>query len=258
MSLLNSPHSRQTLAEFRSAWLLLTVLPCPVPASAQGGSEAGKGLWAYPLVGVCVGLVAAFVFQLTSQLGLPPLAAAGLTLAVLLAATGALHEDGLADFADGLGGRTPERRLEIMRDHATGAYGVSAVATALLLRFAAIASLTSPAQTIAALVASAALSRAVLPLIVYSVPAARADGLGRSVHGVGGREVLAAIAAGAVATMLTLPLLAALASIVLVLAIAAAAGRISIRLIGGHSGDALGAVQQLCEIAVLLAVVALT
>src|SRR6516165_4237398 len=84
--------------------------------------------WAAPVAGAVVGLIGALVLALTAPLGLPPLLRAGLATAALVAATGALHEDGLADLADGFGGgSTRERKLEIMRESRIGAYGAAAL-----------------------------------------------------------------------------------------------------------------------------------
>ena len=94
--------------------------------------------WAAPVAGAVVGLVGALVLALTALLGLPPLLRAGLATAALVAATGALHEDGLADVADGFGGgATRARKLEIMRDSRIGAYGAIALALSLILRVGA-------------------------------------------------------------------------------------------------------------------------
>ena len=92
--------------------------------------------------------------------------------------TGALHEDGLADTADGFGGGdTRERKLEIMRDSRIGTYGVCALIVSLLVRADAIASLTDPVLVAPALIAAHAGARAVMPLVMFLLPAARTDGL---------------------------------------------------------------------------------
>src|SRR5690348_3107689 len=95
--------------------------------------------WAAPVAGVVVGLIGALALALTTLLGLPPILRAGLATAALVIATGALHEDGLADVADGFGGgATRARKLEIMRDSRVGAYGAIAIALALILRVGAL------------------------------------------------------------------------------------------------------------------------
>src|ERR1700728_1658857 len=137
--------------------------------------------WAAPVAGVAVGLVGALVLGVTAALGLPLLLSAGLATAALAAATGALHEDGLADVADGFGGGvTRARKLEIMRDSRVGAYGAIAIALALILRVGALTAALDGGFWRAALslMLVAALSRAgaLTPLALLSP--ARADGAG--------------------------------------------------------------------------------
>ena len=108
----------------------------PAPAAPL---DIDRIAWAAPVAGAVVGLIGALVLALTALLGLPLLLRAGLATAALVAATGALHEDGLADVADGFGGgATRERKLEIMRDSRIGAYGAIALALALILRVGAL------------------------------------------------------------------------------------------------------------------------
>ena len=106
-------------------------------ANASAPLDINRFAWAAPVAGVAVGLVGALALALTGLIGLPPLIRAGLATAALVAATGALHEDGLADVADGFGGgATRAMKLDIMRDSRIGAYGAIALALALILRVA--------------------------------------------------------------------------------------------------------------------------
>src|SRR5262249_57983201 len=108
------------------------------------GADFARGGGVLPVAGVIVGVFPALVYGLARVSGLPPLPAGGLAIAASVAATGCLHEDGLADVADSFGGRTRERKLEIMRDSRVGTYGVCALFTSLLLRSAALASIADP------------------------------------------------------------------------------------------------------------------
>ena len=128
-----------------------------------------------------VGLIGALVLALTALLGLPLLLRAGLSTAALVAATGALHEDGLADVADGFGGGTTrERKLEIMRDSRIGAYGAIALALALILRVGALAAALDGGfwRGSLSLILVAALSRAAALTPLALLAPARADGAG--------------------------------------------------------------------------------
>ena len=98
-----------------------------------------------PVAGAIIGAIAALALAIANLLGMPPLLGAALAIAALVIATGALHEDGLADVADGFGGgATRARKLEIMRDSRVGAYGAAALALALILRVAALAGARRP------------------------------------------------------------------------------------------------------------------
>ena len=212
--------------------------------------------WAAPLAGVVVGLIGALVLALTALLGLPLLLRAGLATAALVIATGALHEDGLADVADGFGGgATRAMKLEIMRDSRIGAYGAIAIALALILRTAALAAALDGGLWRAALSLTlvAALSRAGALTPLALLPPARADGAGaaagrldsNALAAAWGSALLIAVALGLVALGLAHALLAALmsgAGALLMVALARDA-------IGGQTGDVAGAAQQCGEIA---------
>jgi adenosylcobinamide-GDP ribazoletransferase len=203
---------------------------------------------------VLVGLIGGVVLIVADWLGLPPLVSSSLAVAVTMLVTGALHEDGLADTADGLGGGTLERKLEIMRDSRIGTYGVAALLFSVLLRVAALAALP-PAAGFAALIAAHAAGRALMPYLLATSPSARADGLSAGIGTVSERTALTALAIGAAALLLLgfLPALAAAALLGLwLLAVRAAAQR----QIGGHTGDICGALEQGGEILVLLAAAA--
>ncbi|MCA1910303.1 MAG: adenosylcobinamide-GDP ribazoletransferase, partial [Magnetospirillum sp.] len=143
----------------------LTRLPVPgCPAYVEGG--LARAMRVFPLAGALVGLLGGVVF-VAAQDVLPPLAAALLALLTTIALTGALHEDGLADTADGLGARGGrEKRLEVMRDSRSGAYGVLALVFSVGLRAAALAAAPSALAGLGALVAAAAFSRACVPAVM--------------------------------------------------------------------------------------------
>lgn len=241
----------------RQLWLgavLLTRLPLPhLPAEAF--ATGARAVWSYPVVGLGTGAAGLLTGQLALWLDLPAIAAAALALGTMMVLTGAMHEDGLADVADGFwGGFTPARRLEIMRDSQIGSYGVLALVVVFTLRLSAVAVLLSVAPL--ALLASAALSRAAMPLLMYALPHARADGLSHSVGRPPLRTAALAYAIGAVAALLLIGS-AALPAITLSLIVCAGLGRLAKAKIGGQTGDVLGATQQLGEAAVLLVCVSL-
>nr|WP_254446490.1 adenosylcobinamide-GDP ribazoletransferase [Ruegeria sp. HKCCD8929] len=243
-----------------SAWdiplalVLLTRLPLPHLPERVFDRQAAAA-WAFPLAGLAVGLLACLVGWAGMAVHLPPAASAGLMLAALIVTTGAMHEDGLADTADGLwGGFTPERRLEIMKDSHIGTYGVLALILSQLLRFSALAALIA-AGALWSVLAAALWSRALMPVLMTALPNARGSGLS---HGVGAPSPTTCATGLALALSLGLAVSGVSVLIPALLAgFAAAMLAVVVRAkIGGQTGDILGAAQQLGEIAFLLTVLA--
>jgi adenosylcobinamide-GDP ribazoletransferase len=239
----------------------ISVLVCtrlPLSASAPIESrDVARASWALPVAGVLIGTAGAAVLWCASELRLPPGIAAALSLAATLLATGCLHEDGLADTADGFGGGWDRaRKLEIMRDSRLGTYGACALAMSLLLRWAALAAFASPGQAAAALIAAHVVARAALPAFMQAVPPARADGLSAEA---GQPSIQAAVMAGLIG-ILALALALGLPALTIGLALATSAGflmaRLCLRQIGGQTGDVLGALEQAIEIIILLTAIA--
>jgi adenosylcobinamide-GDP ribazoletransferase len=211
---------------------------------------------AVPAVGALIGLAGGIAFALAHWLNLPSFAGALLAVLATAALTGALHEDGLADVADGLGGGDPERRIEIMRDSRIGAYGALALIFSVGLRAAALAAIAGPGSAILALVAAHTVSRAAIPAVMSRFQPATEEGLGA---GAGTPERLSLAVAVGFASVLTLIVLGPAAGLWAL--VAGALGAIAVaalaqRLLRGYTGDVLGAVQQVAEAAVLLAAAA--
>lgn len=239
------------LGDLALALGLLTRLPVPVDP-ALAAARGARAAWAWPLAGLVVALLAGGLGSAALALGLPAAVAAGLALASQIVLTGALHEDGLSDAADGLwGGANRERRLEIMKDSRIGSYGALALVVSVGLRWAALASLAPalvPAMAVAGL-----LSRAAMATVMAALPPARTGGLSR---GVGQPPAAAQALAWALALGLTLALVGALPAAAFALSAGLAAlgaAAIARARIGGQTGDILGATQQLAEIACLIA-----
>ncbi|WP_424985829.1 adenosylcobinamide-GDP ribazoletransferase [Microbulbifer sp. S227A] len=237
-----------------TAFALLSRLPLPrLPDTAF--ARQSDAVWAFPLVGLVIGGISGLAGGIGLAIGLPAPVAAGLVLATQIVLTGAMHEDGLADTADGLwGGWTRERRLEIMKDSAIGSYGVLALILSVGLRWMALAALL-PLGT-APVIAAAVLARSFLPLMMCGLPHARDAGLSRAVGAPSRGPVALAVGLGiglgwlAVGPAIIGGWLCA-ALLVLALALLARAR------IGGQTGDILGAAEQIAEIAVLLALLAI-
>lgn len=242
---------RARLWDLPAALVLLTRLPLPtLPDRAFDG--AARAVWAYPLVGLILGLIVAPLCYLLPATDLPDALTAGLVLGALIMLTGAMHEDGFADTADGLwGGHDRARRLDIMKDSRIGAYGVLALILALGLRWTAMAEVTWTG-----LVAALIISRAMMVPLMCVMPHAREVGLSRQV----GRATTGpTIAAVLIAAVLSIALLGghALWALIIAAGVAGAMGLLARAKIGGQTGDILGATQIATEIAVLVTLVAL-
>lgn len=227
-----------------------TRLPMPV----QPHRSLATAQWAAPIAGLIVGAAAGLAGWLLLLIGVPATITAALILAASIGLTGALHEDGLADVADGFGGgHDRERKLEIMKDSRIGTYGVLALALSLLLRWSALVALLASggAATFLALVAAHAGSRALIPAFMATVPPARPTGLSAGIGAIDARTAMIALALGGLALLL-FGLAAAILCIVLLALLFIGLRRLALRQIGGQTGDVLGALQQGGKIAILV------
>lgn len=217
---------------------------------------AGLVVW-FPLAGAVIGALAggvgAAAFEWTS-----PLVAGALAVVTGLLVTGAFHEDGLGDVADGFGGGwTVERRLEIMKDSRHGTYGVAAMCSSIVVRVMAVASMPSAGVVFAGLVAAHALARGAAVALMAGVPLARHAGLGSDYGQAASRRRAAAAAAmaGAIAWIAIGEW--AIPAIGVAMVAVSLVGALARRKIGGISGDVLGAAEQVAECAVLVLVASL-
>jgi len=239
---------RKTLNELLLAFQFMTRIPISgLPREPHALARAAKF---FPVVGLGIGLIAATIQRVLAGRVQPQVLALVL-IAYLVLITGALHEDGLADAADGFGGGwTKEKILTIMRDSRIGSFGAVAVTLSLLSRFILISN-TSPARLPGFLVASCVLCRwTALPLSFW-LPYAREDqGLGRAVAGqmprsslLWGTSFAVISVAGALGFGSFLPWL-------ITLLITGASGLYFMRHIQGVTGDCFGATSQITEIAI--------
>lgn len=229
---------------------LLTRLPVRISA-ARAMRRGAAPAWAWPLVGALVGAAGAAAGAVALWCGLVPALAAVAVLAVQIMMTGALHEDGLADTADGLwGGWDRARRLAIMKDSHIGTYGVLALLMVTLARGIALTLLITAGDW-AAIIAAGVISRAPMAVLMAALPNARDSGLSHRV----GRPPQAAVltscglSAAAATALIGWAAFPAAGAVLLVCGLL---GLVARARIGGQTGDILGASQQLAEVAVLV------
>ena len=232
----------------RHAWAFLTRLPGgahPIDDRALGASVP----W-FPAVGAILGLLIGGVYGVMHEV-VSPITAATVSILFGVVITGAFHEDGLADTADSLGGYSPERRLEIMKDSRVGTFGVLALVFSVLIRVIGLSGL-SATDGLMALVLAHAVARSLASIVMVTTPAAAPSGLGQNYTQhlpctavtVIGLIVLGCAAVGG-PTALAGYVIAVLGTALLVL--------LARRAYGGTTGDVLGAVEQIGEMAVLTA-----
>jgi adenosylcobinamide-GDP ribazoletransferase len=243
---------KDRLDELNASIAFSTRLPLRRTAAVPGGTLA-RAAWAFPIAGIVVGVIAAAVYGLAHRAGIPAWPAAALSVAVTLLTTGCLHEDGLADTADGFGGgATREQKLDIMRDSRIGTYGVCVLIIALLLRVGVLASFFSSVTAAWALIASHAGARAAMMAFMFLVPPARRDGLSSDAGQPPIESASVAAALGFIFAVICLGLAHAVVAAILLAIVVAFMAWLSRRQIGGQTGDVLGTVEQIAEIVVLL------
>ncbi|NIZ59858.1 adenosylcobinamide-GDP ribazoletransferase [Sedimentitalea sp. CY04] len=235
--------------------VLLTRLPLPALPKPWFQHQA-QAVWAFPVAGLAVTLPACTVAMLALWVGLPASIAAGLLITVQIVLTGAMHEDGLADTADGFwGGFSPERRLEIMKDSQIGTYGVLALLLSIGLRWLALTTVLSTVGIWTPL-ALALLSRAAMPILMVTLSNARTSGLSQSV----GRPSSAPAFLGLfIALLISVPIIGlAITPVLIAMGLATLAiAMIARAKIGGQTGDVLGAGQNITELVGLLVMLAI-
>jgi adenosylcobinamide-GDP ribazoletransferase len=247
--------------EFLAAIAFLTRLPVARWSPRGEAAETttvvtlASAAWAFPLVGLVVGVIGGIVYIIALDIGLPALAAALLAILATVLVTGALHEDGLADTADGFGGgASRDDKLAIMRDSRTGAYGALALIFSVALRLTALNQIADGAQAFAALIAAHAIARGLLPVVLRALGPARNDGLGAGAGRPEQNVVVASCVIALVIALLAVGIRVGLTASLAAAVIALAMGWLARRQIGGYTGDVLGAIEQGSEVVALLAI----
>lgn len=242
---------------FLTALMFFTRIP--VPASLPYSKELlNKALRFFPLVGGIVGAIGAGSLWLALLVFPFPLALL-LSMLVTIFVTGAFHEDGFADFCDGYGGGvTKEKVLEIMKDSRLGTYGTVGLTAMLATKFLALSYLTIPAIFLV-MVAAHIFSRFVPVLLVYTTPYIREDALSKA-KPIGNQTTKTSVVIALITALV--PLLFLDWQIIIGVVVASALvlwlfRAYIMKRTGGYSGDVLGALQQLVELAIYLVIVAL-
>lgn len=224
----------------------------PIPGDHGKDKDLASAAIAFPIAGFVIGLLIAGIWTIAFWL-LPPYPAAGLTVFFAVLVTGALHEDGFSDCADGLGGGfTKEKALEIMRDSRIGTYGAIALIFTIGLRWLSLGSVPLSAG-IAMILIAHIVSRSAMNIALATSRYAREQGLGGSVAEGITFETLGITTLISLLLALVFGGFAGLLSGIIGLLIAWLFLQYLIKRIGGYTGDGLGAMQQVCEISIFIA-----
>ncbi|WP_099866707.1 adenosylcobinamide-GDP ribazoletransferase [Pararhizobium haloflavum] len=251
---------RAFITDIARAVAFLSRLPVPAGFFVGDDGRLTRVVRAFSLAGLIIALPQALAAAALMVIAAPDLVSAVLVLFVLVLTTGSLHEDGLADTADGLGaGGDRERALAVMKDSRTGVYGVVALVLTLALRAAALAALFAilpPTALVLVLFAAACLSRAAMVWHWHMLPSARTTGVAAAAGRPDPGAARLALASGIViAGSLIVLAMGPVASLVLLAAAALALFSFTSRTrrrLGGHTGDTIGACQQIVETACLV------
>ncbi|SHF30259.1 adenosylcobinamide-GDP ribazoletransferase [Vibrio gazogenes] len=226
-------------------------VPASVPYSTERMNQSGRY---FSLVGLLLGLICYGVYSLCA-LVLPEHLSILLMMGCSLLLTGAFHEDGLTDMADGIGGgMTTERRLAIMKDSRIGTYGAAALIMALLMKYSVLSSLAMHASMLQILLVGNGLSRAVAASLIYDMPYVS------DIHTSKSKPLASRQTARELGILLffgIIPCIGLDLSILLIIGSVSCLLRFALkqwllRRIGGFTGDCLGGVQQITELAIYL------
>ncbi|MEC8037744.1 MAG: adenosylcobinamide-GDP ribazoletransferase [Pseudomonadota bacterium] len=244
---------KEAMGGLATSLAFLTRVPLPSFLFSDGVST-DRAVWAFPVVGALIGAALWALLSLLSGLGFfHPLVVAVAVVAAGLLLTGALHEDGLADVADGLGGGDPARRLEIMKDSRLGAFGVLALVLTVLLKAGVVFALADPLKpglAFALLVGAAGWSRALMTAIWAALPPANPGGLASVRPDMRQAAIALTLALGLLFILLLLPGTGFLLGAAVLAAVVAGLFALFARWqFGGVTGDVCGAAQVLAELA---------
>lgn len=261
----------QFSAQLRLAVAFLTRLPIAhtpdedgsLPEARETPQDMASAMWLFPFVGFAIGGAGALALGALTWGGVPAPVAATLTIGVLIWLTGALHEDGLSDIADGFGGGNDrDQKLEIMRDSRLGAYGTVTLAVIIVTKIAALATIAAHdvGAAAGALIAATVWSRALIAPTMRWLAPARDNGLGANAGQPSEGDSWKGLGLAVLLVLLVLVTPAGFGVVTVLVAGglgAFAVGMIALRQIGGYTGDVLGAGVTIAETAALVAASAL-
>ena len=243
--------TNEILEDISIAVIVLTRVPINSIFSINQKIEIHRGQWAYPLIGALIGLFLFLIIFLFDTIGVPHQASILISLSIGIFLTGALHEDGVADFFDSLGGKDFLTRQKILKDSRLGSYGTLALIVVFMLKFFLLSELEYPLALAYALIACSSLGRFSILLLVNYSDLSKEAGLTKNLKKVNNKTI---ILCGLFSMLWVLP--AGLLAIILMVLFGYASLYFFLKFIipfnRGLSGDILGLYVVLVEISSLL------
>ena len=241
---------KRLLEDIAVSLLVLTRIPVNGLLKDLEKVEIYRGQWAYPLVGIFIGFFIFLTIQALEAVGMPQNASIIIALSIGIFLTGALHEDGLADFFDSLGGQDYKSRQKILKDSNVGVFGVLALTSSFLLRYALISKLDTDFAMLIGLLASYALGRYSILIVFNQSEVSKQSGLTKELRKLNLRTLILCglfsivwvIPAGTSATIMV---------VILGLALVYFLTKVVVPHNKGISGDLLGLSVQLFELLTL-------
>ena len=172
------------------ATIVLTRVPVNTIFPINQNIEIHRGQWAYPLLGAILGFFTFILIFLFDNIGIPHQASILISLSIGILLTGALHEDGVADFFDSLGGRDYSTRQKILRDSRLGSYGVLALIIIFMIKFLLLSGLEDPSALACALISCSSLGRFSILLLVNYSDLSKQAGLTKHLKKVNNRTII--------------------------------------------------------------------
>lgn len=244
------------LSDFWRAMALLSRVPLP-PVGDFRPSMVARSVWCWPLVGLVLAGLALLPAMLVEMLTGNVMVFAILAVAAMVLLTGSMHEDGIADCADGFGGGLDRaRKLEIMRESTVGTYAVVALILCIALRLVLLFSAAEIGQAAILFLVMAVMSRSAMPFMMRILPPARDNGLSKGAGRPDWLPILVGFAMAAAITLFLAGFAAMLAVITATVLAVLVVRTVAKRQIGGQTGDVLGATQICAELFVGIAFIA--
>ncbi len=244
------------ILDFVTSIMFFTRIPVNWSYFSKKPPELTKAAWSFPLVGLLIGLLAGLIGDLFIYLELPIFLSCVIAISISVILTGAFHEDGLADSADGLGaGGSPEKIDKIMHDSRLGTYGAVALILGLLMRLALIPPLIDSGYSLVSILSIAfATGKLAIMFTRNYFSHSKFAKIGSIVGKISRKQLVSASLIWVFPTLYIFPFLGVLLGTTFTTLVVFLLGKKAKKALGGITGDILGATAFLAELTFLMGV----